>query len=272
MTEKDTLETKNEEISKIKENPKNEEEQNTLATRGKKISIQWETKENKNESSIVENNEIKSKNLIKYIRESIIGDNEISFGPFGSRKITYCDYTASGRSLSFIEDYIRKEVMPLYANTHTTTSVTGLQSTLYRYEAREIIMNSVNAHNKKDVLIFGGSGSTGVISKIISILGITKNDKRNPVIFIGPMNHHSNILPWRETGFKTVNIAMDSEGLLDMKDLEEQLKKHQNESELLIGAFTAASNVTGIITEVDKVSIMLHKYNTLSIWDYSASA
>jgi selenocysteine lyase/cysteine desulfurase len=46
--------------------------------------------------------------------------------------VAYCDYTASGRSLQFIEDYILREVLPSYGNTHTTTSITSLQSTLFR--------------------------------------------------------------------------------------------------------------------------------------------
>lgn len=46
--------------------------------------------------------------------------------------VVYCDYTASGRSLQFIEDYILKEVLPLYGNTHTTTTITSMQSTLFR--------------------------------------------------------------------------------------------------------------------------------------------
>ena len=40
------------------------------------------------------------------------------------------------RSLSFIEDFLRKNVMPYYANTHTTTGITSRQSTYYLQEAR----------------------------------------------------------------------------------------------------------------------------------------
>ncbi|MGD8486507.1 MAG: aminotransferase, partial [Chloroflexota bacterium] len=57
--------------------------------------------------------------LLDLIRRSVIGDDEAFSGPFGVRRLTYADYTASGRSLGFIEDYIREQVMPLYANTHT---------------------------------------------------------------------------------------------------------------------------------------------------------
>ncbi len=65
----------------------------------------------------------------RLIRASVIGDDEAFAGPFGIRRVTYADYTASGRNLTFIEDYIREQVMPLYANTHTESSGTGLQTT-----------------------------------------------------------------------------------------------------------------------------------------------
>ena len=57
--------------------------------------------------------------LVETIRNSIVGSDAAIDVPYGLRRVTYADYTASGRSLSFIEDFIRNEVMPLYANTHT---------------------------------------------------------------------------------------------------------------------------------------------------------
>ena len=79
------------------------------------------------------NNDDKAK-LTSYIQDNVIGRDTTFLSPFGRKRIVYCDYTASGKSLSCIENFISREVLPLYANTHTTTTVTSLQTTLYRFD------------------------------------------------------------------------------------------------------------------------------------------
>src|SRR3954463_14054465 len=92
--------------------------------------------------------------LIEAIRAGVIGDDEAVVGPFGLRRVTYADYTASGRSLSFIEDYLRDAVMPLYANTHTESSGTGLQTTRFREDARRIVRSALGGNEQDHALIF----------------------------------------------------------------------------------------------------------------------
>src|SRR3954462_10430710 len=99
-----------------------------------------------------------TEHLIDTIRASVIGGNDIVDGPFGPRPVVYADYTASGRSLTFIEDYIRSAVLPLYANTHTESSGTGLPTSRYREEARAIVAECTGATDDH-VVLFCGSGS-----------------------------------------------------------------------------------------------------------------
>ena len=99
--------------------------------------------------------------LIEMIRGAVIGDDEAVMGPFGLRRVTYADYTASGRSLTFIEEYIRDAVLPLYANTHTESSGTGLQTTRFREDARAIIREALGGAPADHVVIFSGVGLDG---------------------------------------------------------------------------------------------------------------
>ncbi len=222
--------------------------------------------------------------LIETIRASIIGDDHALEGPYGPRRVTYADYTASGRSITFIEEFIREQVMPLYANTHTETSGTGRQTTQFRHDAREIILRAVGGTDADDCVIFTGSGATGAINKLIDILNLRiPNDLdaryeltsripegERPVIFIGPFEHHSNELPWRESVVDVVVIHEDGDGHVDLAHLEEELVRYAARP-LKIGSFSAASNVTGIATDTLAVSTLLHKHGALSFWDYAAA-
>lgn len=205
--------------------------------------------------------------LIRYVDDNIVGKNNAFYGPFGRRKVVFCDYTASGRSVQFLEDYILKEVLPYYGNTHSNTSVTSLQSALFRQEVRDIIRNAVNGSDQ-DAVIFAGHGCTGALQRLISALGL----QEAPIVFVGHNEHHASLSAWREIGAKIIRILENKDGFLDLRDLEDKLQAHQNTGRQLIGCFCAVSNITGVISDDVACTLLLHQYGAIALWDYTIAA
>ena len=222
--------------------------------------------------------------LLDKIRDSLIGENSPLETVFGKKPLVYADYTASGRALQSIEDFIQKRVLPGYANTHSEASFTGRQTTFLREEAREQIKRATNA-GPEHALIFCGSGATAAIQKLIDIMNLRlpadlnqryqlENlipEKERPVVFIGPYEHHSNEVLWRESLAEVVVIPEDQKGQVELARLQVELKRYKNR-DLRIGSFSAASNVTGIISQIDEITALLKEHGALSFWDYAAAA
>ncbi|QDI76582.1 MULTISPECIES: aminotransferase class V-fold PLP-dependent enzyme [Leisingera] len=196
---------------------------------------------------------------------SVIGDGVMIPGLDGEVPLVYADYVASGRALRQVEDFVAAQVLPFYANSHTEASYCGTQMTRLRREARSEIARLTGA-TAQDAVIFTGSGATAGLNRLVSLFGV--NEAARPVVFIGPYEHHSNILPWRESKAEVVEIPEAAEGGPDLAVLELALKQHAD-SDLKIGSFSAASNVTGIVTAPDPISRLLHAHGALAVWDYA---
>ncbi|RKX80235.1 MAG: aminotransferase class V-fold PLP-dependent enzyme [Spirochaetes bacterium] len=240
---------------------------------------------------------VKDTDFWQFVRSNIIGRNKLIRTPFGERIVTYADYTASGRGLDFVEHYMHY-VMEEYANTHTDDDTTGEVMTQRLHRAEHIIKEHVHA-NEDYKIIEVGSGSTGAINRLQEILGVyipPATRKRleeiyrgyfngkdadefyefymahRPVAFVGPYEHHSNEITWRECFTEVVEIHLSKTGEIDLDDLYKKVSDKKYKERVKIGSFSAASNVTGIVTPVYDVAGILHENGAYAFFDFAASA
>ncbi len=212
-------------------------------------------------------NNLRTENPIKTIREGLIGEGLTYAGRHGEVPMVYADYVASGRALRQVEDFMLEKVLPFYANPHTEASYCGAYVNRLREQARAEIGRLTKADGC--AVVFTGSGATAGLSRLPALLGV--EEAANPVVVIGPYEHHSNLLPWRESKALVIEIPEGEGGGPDLAVLEETLKMHAS-SDLLIGSFSAASNVTGILTDSESVARLVKAHGGVSVWDYAGGA
>lgn len=210
--------------------------------------------------------------LIARLRDGLIGEGALIEGPFGPRRLVYADYTASGRALRQIEMFVMEQVLPFYANSHTEASHCGAYSTRLREAARASVSRMLGAGSAHSV-IFTGSGATAAINRLVGLLAITERIARGEAVtvIIGPYEHHSNLLPWRESGARIVEISEEKGGGPDQVQLTEALVDATSRG-FTVAAFSAASNVTGIVSDVVGITRLVKAHGAIAIWDYAAGA
>jgi selenocysteine lyase/cysteine desulfurase len=213
-------------------------------------------------------------------RENIIGEEQKFESPYGTPKIVYADWIASGRLYEPIERILINNIYPLVGNTHSESNETGTAMTQAYREAKKIIKKHCNA-GPNDVIIFAGFGMTSAMNKFQRLMGLQNPEQlhkfmsvpesEKPVVFITHMEHHSNHTPWLESICDVINIGADDQGLVNLSRLETLLRKYKDRKNK-IGSFTAASNVTGIETPYYKMAKLMHKFHGICLIDFAAAA
>ncbi len=223
---------------------------------------------------------MKLQNYFSRFRQNIIGVDRAFHSPFGEQKIIYADWTASGRLYHPIEEKLTHSLGPLVGNTHTETNITGTSMTLAYQKAHKIVKDHCHA-GPNDFIINAGFGMTAAVNKFQRILGLKIPEQFKdcievkvncrPIVFVTHMEHHSNQTSWEETIAEVVVIPPGKDGNVDLNIVEDTVKKYKDHL-FKIGAFTAASNVTGIPTPVHELATIMHRYGGYCFIDYAASA
>ena len=224
-------------------------------------------------------------------RKNIIGiDAEIET-PYGSKKLIYADWIASGRLYSKIERKITEEIGPMVGNTHSESTATGKAMAAAYHQAQRIVKNHVHA-NEDDVLIFTGTGMTSAIVKLQRIIGLKVPEQakkfcavsmfnnvkcsdfsnlNRPVVFLTHTEHHSNHTSWLETMAEVVVLEPSADMTVNPDALRKEIEKYRDRP-LLIGSFSACSNVTGYYPPYYELAGIMHEYNGYCFVDFAASA
>ncbi|MFX4242351.1 aminotransferase class V-fold PLP-dependent enzyme [Aliarcobacter butzleri] len=206
--------------------------------------------------------------------------NFIRYNTIGKNKKEYFDYTASGLGFRQIENRIH-DVLETYANTHSKEASNADKTTNYYERARINLAHNLELTDDFAILP-SGCGSTAAIKHFQELLGLyippaTKkrfnfeiDEKNAPLVIVGPYEHHSNEVSFREALCETQRVNLDKDGLVDLNHLKEILEKNKNRE--IIASFCIASNVTGIITPYEEISKILRAYNAIICFDAAASS
>ena len=181
----------------------------------------------------------------------------------------YADYTASGRCLCFVENYLRK-LQRIYANSHTEDDISGRSMTQLLMEAETSIKKSVNAGDSGRIICVG-NGASGAIDKLQQLIGVSLPPvtrwrlgtllgnavgqdtvdifkrylrENQPIVFVGPYEHHSNEISWRENLATVVPVQLDEEGGIDLKHLEQLLQEPAYKGRKRIGSFLSLIHIS----------------------------
>ena len=206
--------------------------------------------------------------------------NFIRYNTIGKNKKEYFDYTASGLAFRQIENRIH-DVLETYANTHSKEASNADTTSNYYELARKNLAKSLEL-NDEFAILPSGCGTTAAIKHFQELLGLyippaTKKRfgfkidiKTAPLVIVGPYEHHSNEVSFREALCEIQRINLDKQGLVDLNHLKEVLEKNKHRE--IIASFCIASNVTGIITPYEEISKMLRSYNAIVCFDAAASS
>ena len=191
----------------------------------------------------------------------------------------YFDYTASGLAYEPIEREIL-ELLKTYANTHSDSASSAIL-TQQRYENARRELKNLLGLDDSFYLIATGTGATGAIKKFQEILGIYMppalktrltmtaiRAAKPPLVIISPYEHHSVEVSFREGFCDIERVPLTSGGEINLGRLDQILKI--NSKREIIGCFSAASNVTGVVSRCDQISAMIRKQGGIVAFDAAA--
>ncbi len=205
---------------------------------------------------------------MKRIRDNIIT----------GKHILYFDYTASGQAYVPIENIIQ-DILKTYANTHSEVSSSAVTTSKLYEKAREDLKYALGV-DESFYLLPTGTGATGAIKRFQELLGIyipprtrqryKVEPKELPLVFVGPYEHHSNEISFREGLCEVIRVPLDDKDCIDLDYLKKELEKNSNRE--IIASFSVASNVTGVLSDYKTIYKLIKKHRGILCLDAAAAS
>jgi cysteine desulfurase/selenocysteine lyase len=177
--------------------------------------------------------------------------------------LVYLDNAASTQRPKQVIESMVEAYEHYYSNVHRAGHRLGVESSAHYEAARESVRQLINARSPTEIVFT--SGTTGAINLVARSFG-DANIRAGDEIILTEMEHHSNIVPWRQlaerTGATIRWVPVTDEFLLDLDAFERLLSPRTK-----IVAVTAVSNVLGTINPIDQIIEVAHAAGAVVVVD-----
>ena len=194
---------------------------------------------------------------IENIRDYVVGvDEPVELTDGSTRPLINFDNAATTPALKPVMDEVDSKLM-MYGSIGRGFSIkSNISSDLYM-ATRDKVLNFLGADPEQYTCVYVNTTTDG-LNKLASAL-IESEDQ---TVLATRMEHHANDLPWRER-CKTIYAEVDEKGRIIYDDIEKLLA----ENDVDYVAITAASNITGYVTDVHRVAKMAHEHGAKIVVD-----
>jgi cysteine desulfurase/selenocysteine lyase len=195
--------------------------------------------------------------------EEIKKDFPILDRKINGKCLVYLDNAATSQKPIQVINKIKEFYLNNNENIHRGMSTLSEEATEMYEKTRENVAKFINA--SKDEIIFTKNTTESINLAVYSYF--YDLIKKNDVILLTEMEHHSNLIPWqilaKKNNAELDYLKMNNEGRINLDELEDKLKNKN----VKVLAVCHASNVLGTINPIKEISRLTKKYDCLLVID-----
>ena len=183
------------------------------------------------------------------------------------RKLIYLDNAATTHKPRQVIEAIVEFYTKYNANIHRGLHTLSQEASELYENAHEVLAKFINAYSWDEVIFC--NNTTDAINIVAYAWGL-KNLEKGDEIILTVMDHHSNMLPWRNvakiTGAKIKYIDITDDGILKYEEFEEKITEKTR-----VVAFPGMSNVVGTINDIRRIVKIAHEVDAIVVLDGAQS-